>query len=158
MRRYYILSITILAFVIRFISLLLLSRHINPEIWEYESMAVSMLQKKGFIYTNLNTVYHSFSYPGYVMLTAIFHFLTNHNFFILELFQILLASITCFIVYLIAKIIFSEEVGLLSAFLFSTHPGLIIYSTKMHELTLVVFLFVFIFWLMLVLDYKKIYK
>lgn len=121
-------------------------------------MAVNMLQKKGYVYTNLNAVYDSYGYPIYVLLTTGFYFLFKHNYFVVELFQIFLAAITCFIVYLIARLIFSENVGLLSAFLFLTHPGLIIYSTKLHELTLVIFLFTFIFWLMLILDYNKFFN
>lgn len=155
MRRYKILLIIFIAFAVRFIALLLLGRHISPEVWEYDETALNLLQNKGYVTNNLNTPYYSLTYPVFVALTAISHFLTNRNYFILEIFQIILAAITCYFIYLLGKRIFNKEVGLLSSFLVAMHPGLIVYSTKLHELTLVAFMIILTFWLILILDWKK---
>lgn len=153
-----IIFITILALINRFYSLFLLGRHITPEVWEYDTIALNIIQQKGYSFNYLNTIYHSYVYPVYPFLTALSHLITGRNYFVLEVFQIILSVLTCYFVYLIGKLIFSRKVGLLSSFLVALHPGLIVYSTKLHELTLVVFLITIIFWLMISLDYAKAYN
>lgn len=120
-------------------------------------MATNILLGKGYIYSHHNTVYHSFGYPVYPLLCAFFHFITNRNYFILEIFQIILSVTTCYFIYLIAKKIYNEKIGLLSLFLTAAHPGIIIYSTKIHELTLVLFFTAAIFWYIISLDCTKFY-
>lgn len=153
-----IIFITILAFVTRLYSLFLLGRHISPEVWEYDAIALNIIQQKGYSFNYLNTVYHSYVYPVYPFLTALSHLITGRNYFILEICHIILSAATCYFVYLIGKLIFNQKVGLLSSFLVAMHPGLVVYSTKLHELTLVVFLITFIFWLITSLDYRKVYN
>ncbi|MEK7746869.1 MAG: glycosyltransferase family 39 protein, partial [Elusimicrobiota bacterium] len=153
-----IIFITILAFIVRLYSLFLLGRHNTPEVWEYDTIALNMIQQKGYIFNYLNTTYHSYIYPVYPFLTALSHLITGRNYFVLEIFQIILSAVTCYFIYLIAKLIFNQKVGLLSSFLVALHPGLIVYSTKLHELTLVIFLLTVIFWLIISLDYSKVYN
>lgn len=153
-----IILITILAFITRLYSLFLLGRHITPEVWEYDAIALNIIQQKGYSFNYLNTVYHSYVYPVYPFLTALSHLITGKNYFVLEICHVILSAATCYFVYLIGKLIFNQKVGLLSSFLVAIHPGLVVYSTKLHELTLVVFLITFIFWLIISLDYRKVYN
>ena len=153
-----IIFITILAFITRIFSLFLLGRHITPEVWEYDTIALNIIQQKGYSFNHLNATYHSYVYPVYPFLTALSHLITGRNYFALEIFQIILSAAACYFIYLIAKLIFNQKVGLLSSFLVALHPGLIVYSTKLHELTLVVLFLTVIFWLIASLDYSKVYN
>ena len=136
--------------------LILLGRHVNPERWEYDDIAINLIQHHGYVFEHLNTTYHSYVYPVYVFLTAAFHLLTNRNYFVLELFQIFLSAFTCYFIYSISEIIFNKKVGLLAAILVATHPGLIVYSTKLSEVTLTIFLLSWTFLLIFTLDWLKI--
>lgn len=151
-----IIFIAILAFITRIFSFFLLGRHITPEVWEYDTIALNIIQQKGYTFHHLNTTYHSYVYPLYPILTALSHLITGRNYFVLEILQIILSVATCYFIYLIAKSIFTHKVGLLSSFLVALHPGLIVYSTKLHELTIVVLLFTVIFWLIISQDYSKV--
>jgi 4-amino-4-deoxy-L-arabinose transferase-like glycosyltransferase len=107
-----------------------------------------MLEHKGYSITHLNTVYHCFGYPAYSFVCAFLHWLTNRNYFVIEMFQIILAVFSSYFVYKTAEKIFNEKVGMLALFFSAVHPGLIVYSTKMHELTFTVFFVTLLFFLM----------
>ncbi|MFA6142097.1 MAG: glycosyltransferase family 39 protein [Candidatus Omnitrophota bacterium] len=151
----YLALILSLAFVVRVIAIFLLGRHINPESWEFNDIALNIIHGRGYVFDWLNTQYHSFGYPLYPFLLAISHTITHENYFILEIFNAVVSCATCYVIYLIAGRIFNKRVGLLSAFLTATHPGLIVYATKIHEFTLVTFLTVLIIWSMIRLNTKK---
>lgn len=145
-----------LAFILRIFAIIILGRHINPELWEYDDIAINLIQQKAYVIKHLNTVYRSFGYPFYSFFSAFFHLLTKRNYLALEIIQIILSVASCFLIYLIAKRIFNKKVALLSLFMTATHPGLIVYTTKIHELTLVVFFVLLIFLLITSLNYDKI--
>lgn len=150
-----LILILLLAFVVRVVCIILLGRHINPESWELNDIALNMIHGRGYVLDWFNTVYHSHSYPLYAVILALFHMVTHENYLVLEIFNAALSSALCYVIFLIARRIFNERVGLLSAFLAAMHPGLIVYATKIHELTLVAFLMAFIIWLMISLDKYK---
>lgn len=151
-----IVVILLLAFALRFLVLIVLDRHVNPEKWEYDSIALSLIHHSGYVYNHLGTTYRSFGYPMYPLLTAASHLLTNQNYLILEIFQILLSTITCYFIYSIARIIFNQKTGLVSFILTATHPGLIIYATKLSEVTLIIFLLSLTFFLIFTLGWSRI--
>lgn len=153
-----IIIIILFAFVLRLGAVILLGRNINPEIWEYDNIAVNLIQQKGYSISHLNTIYRSFGYPVYPILSAVFHTLTNRNYFILEIFQTIISAMVCYFIYSIATKIFDKKTGLLSAFLVALHPGLIIYSTKIHELTVFTFFMVALLWFIFYLDWSKFYN
>lgn len=148
-------AIISLAFVLRLSCIVLLGRHIRPEVWEYNDIALNILSGKGYLYRLFNTDYYSFGYPAYSYISAAFHFLTKENYFALEIFQAALSAWTCYFVFLIAKKLFNSKTGLLAAFLAAVHPGSIIYSSKIHELTLVAFLITAVFWMIISMDIRK---
>lgn len=135
-----IVCILMLALAVRLGALFALGRHISPERWEYDQIALNLLHGKGYLMHWLNTDYRSFVYPVYPFLTALSHLVTGQNYFILELLHIILSVGLCWLVYLTGTTLFEERSGLLASFLTAVHPGLIVYSTKLHELTLVAFL------------------
>ena len=152
-----IIFVLIVAFFSRIFAVYFLERHINPEVWENDYIALNIINGGGHVFQRFNTTYYS-GYPGYTAICAIFHFLTGQNYFFLLLFQIVLAVIVCYIVYRMAEKIFSEKVGFVASFVVAIHPGLIVYSTKIHEQTLTVFFITIIFWLILYLDKTKMFN
>jgi len=148
--------ILIAGFAVRIFSILLLKKHITPEIYEYNTLALNIVHGKGYIYGFLNTPHQSFCYPGYSYLLAFFHYLMPENYFAIEVFQALVSVIACGFIYLIAKRMFDEKTALIASFLASFHPGLIIYTTKIHDLSLVVFFVALILWLIISLNAGKI--
>lgn len=54
----------------------------------------------------------------------------------------------------IARKIFDEKTAIAAGFLYAFHPGLIVYTTKLHELTLAVFLFLALTYLLLFFQAK----
>ncbi len=145
-----------LAFAVRLLALFLLGRHSAPETWEYNEIALNIAHRHEYVMQWFNTEHRAHAYPLYPMLCAVSHMLTGENYFILELLHVGVSAITCYLIYLIARRIFDERVALVSAALTALHPGLIVYSTKIHELTFVVFLVSLIFWQMVSSDPRRI--
>lgn len=128
-------------------ALIFLWRVSNPlETFEYEKIADSILNGKGFLYYWYNDIpYYAFVQPLYPVFTAVVYFLTNHNRIILAILQSVLSSSLVFVVYGLAVRVGSMKAGLLAAFITAFHPGLIIYSTvKLHPLVLDVFLYLMV--------------
>ena len=137
------------AFAARVFTILYLGKHIKPEIYEYDVLALNILNGKGYVYNFLNTEHRAFCYPGYSYLLVFFHRLTHDNYFAIEIFQAAVSVAACWILYLIAKKIFNETVALTASFLAAFHPALVVYTAKIHDLSLVVFLITLVFWLII---------
>lgn len=136
-----------LAFAVRLAALFALGRHIVPETWEYDQIAINIMNGKGYLMHWYNTNYKSFCYPVYPFLTAVSHMLTGQNYFILELLHILASVATCYLIYIIGEKIFGVRTALFAATLVALHPGLIVYATKLHELTIIVFIAALTVWI-----------
>jgi len=147
--------ILIAAFLARAAAILMLGRHLNPQVWEYDIIALNIIRGNGYLYPHFNTLYHSLGYPLYPALCALFHYITRQNYFIIELFQAALSAGACYFIYRIGDRLFGGPAGLLAAMLTAVHPGLIIYSTSMHELSLVVFLITAAIWQAISSDWAK---
>ena len=77
----------------------------------------------------------------YPLISASIYYFTNHSFLAIKIFQILLSLLTCILIYLLSRKIFqSNKIALFSLMLLVFHPGLIVYSVKLHPLTLESFL------------------
>lgn len=135
---YYLLAL--LAFFLRVAALLILKRHLFPEIWEYDTIAINILNGLGYIIKDGNTLKYMYGDPLYAYFSAFVHLLSGRNYVALEMVQIVISSLTVIPIFLIAKKIFSEKTGYIAGLLFAIHPGIIIYATKIHEFTLTVFL------------------
>jgi len=66
--------------------------------------------------------------------------------------QILLSSLTCCLIYSIAKGIFNDKVAVASAFMVALYPELILWTNKMRVETLFIFLLTLSFWFLLKKD------
>lgn len=128
--------------MVQLIAMYLLLGHNQPQLFEYEQIAVNLLTKHTFVCHRLGSAYYSLVPPLYPLLCAATYLITNYSHLAMLLVQITLVSLTCVIVYLIGSEIFNKKVGMISAVLCIFHPGLIICSTtKIHELSLVAFMF-----------------
>ncbi|MHC4122706.1 MAG: ArnT family glycosyltransferase [Planctomycetota bacterium] len=150
-----LITIIFLTVAVRLAAIFILGSHITPEVWEYDEIAQNIMGEKGYVFNHLHAEYRALGYPLYPVISALVYAITHNNYFALELLNVIASA---FIVYLIFKIsakIYGRKAGLLSAFLVATHPGLIVYSTKLHELTLVVFFACFIFWYIISRDMER---
>lgn len=130
--RYCYIYIFFFALAIRIFIIIL----IPPEFWEYEQIANNILSGKGFTYLHMGTIYRSYCEPLYPFFNAIIYFLTHHNVMMLEFAQAIFSSAIAVVIYFCAKNFYGRSVACLASALVALHPGLIIYTTKLHPLTL----------------------
>ena len=78
--------------------------------------------------------------PLYPLLLYVTYAVAGERLWAIQLVHVLLAAVTAWLVFLIGKALFSENVGLLAAALFSVHPHLIQYTARPYTETLYVFL------------------
>ena len=125
-----------IAFALRLAAILILP----AQPWEQETIALNMLSGNGFTYAHLGgVVYSSYCEPLYPYLSAAVYALTAHNVFVLEVIQALFSAAACLVVFFCAKRIFSMPAAWIAALLVAVHPGLIVYTAKLHPLNLDVF-------------------
>lgn len=125
----------------RVAAMIVLGRHLTPELWEYENIANNILAGRGYLYdSHLGAPYRSMVYPAYPYFCALVYALTGHSHLVLTLVQIGLSSLTAgFLVYLGFRL--GSPLGAwIAGGLTALHPGLVVYSVKLHELTLFVVL------------------
>jgi 4-amino-4-deoxy-L-arabinose transferase-like glycosyltransferase len=83
--------------------------------------------------------------PGYSFFIGIFYLLSGKDidiaFKIIVFTQIVLDSISIFLIYKIGKKIFDNSIGILSALIFSIYPFVIVWSAVVYAETLSIFLF-----------------
>ena len=128
----------VLAFVLRVASIFILKQHIRPDVWEYDTIALNLLSGKGYTYPYLSNDCFFFGYPFYAYFSAAIHFITNRNYLILEIIQALIAAFSVIPLIYVAKAVFSHKTAMIVGLLYCFHPGLIVYTGKIHELTLVI--------------------
>jgi len=125
-----------IAFVLRVVWIFITGSHIHPQTWEYEEAAVNLLNGRGFTFLHLGVPYFAPFPPLYTFFCAGVYFITKHSFLILELFQAAISAFICVIIFRIADSIFSRSAAILSAILAAFHPGIIIYTAKLHPLVM----------------------
>ncbi len=128
-----------LSLLARTITIFVLGRHLHSDVWEYDTIATNILSGRGYVFNHNGTEYLFFPNMLYSYLSAAVHFTTHRNYLIVELLQVLIASFSVVPLMKIAARIFDEKTAIITGLLYSFHPGLIVYSSKLHELTLVIF-------------------
>ncbi len=109
----------------------------HPETWEPETIVNHLLAGEGFIYEYLHTVYRSYCEPLYPGLVAAVYWVTGHSQPAMVLVQILLFALTAvFAAQCGWTVTRDRRVAGLAGFLVAFHPGLILYSMKLHPLVL----------------------
>lgn len=144
-----LLSLFILSLALRLIWIFIAGSHTHPQIWEYEVLANNLLDGRGFVCTHLGTVYKSFASPLYPFLCAFVYLITNHSYTILLIAQACISSLVCVLIYKAAKDIFDHYTAILASVSAVMHPGLIVYTSKLHPLVLDTFLIILVAFLFL---------
>lgn len=124
-----------LAFFLRVVSYVALGRLTHPIFWEYHDIAENFLHGKGLACPFLDKLNYAYAEPFYPTLSAVTYYLTNHNYVIFGVINMLASGLIAVVVYYLGKELFDERVGMVAAILTAIHPGLIYFSTQFHPLT-----------------------
>ncbi len=134
-------AILFIAIAVRVACFLYYQAHSGIGVFEYEEVAVNLINGKGFTFGFLSTAYRAGIAPVFPALCAFIYLLFGHHQALIVLLQIALNTATCALVFFIAEKFFDSKCGYLAAMLTALHPGLIIYSsTVLHSLSLYSFL------------------
>ena len=145
------LGICALALVLRLGAFWALDRLARPDVWESESIAVSLLEGRGFVYRAGGIDHRSYLDPLYPGLCALIYALTGHSFLALGLVQAGLGTLLVGLVLVCSRRAARNQPGqpelqlddrrsahaaLGAGGLAAVHPGLILYTTKFHPFIL----------------------
>lgn len=134
------------AFLLRIVVQLYTGAFVSPQVWEYETAANNFLMGQGLTYNLYGTTYYSLLSPLYSAICIVVYALTGHSFLAIGLFQAVISSFICVIVFLLARHIFGNKTAIIAAILTVFHPGLLIYTSKLHPLVLDSLLICLICW------------
>jgi len=129
-----------IALVVRLGGFLALDRLHHPDVWESETIAMNLLQGKGFVFPFLGTEYRSYQEPLHPALCAAVYAATGHNILALGIVHIVLGTVVVGCVFVCARRIVSSGAAMFATALAALHPGLVLYTTKFHPLILDVLL------------------
>ena len=110
--------------------------------WEYEELADNILSGKGYVLEHLEITNRFFGPPLYPFFCSFIYQLNAHSQTSVILIQILLSCLTCVLIFRLSRFFFNDLTSFIAGLLVSFHPGLIIYSIRLHPLTIDVFLLV----------------
>ncbi len=128
-------AIVALAIVGRLAVQLVLGFYQHPETWEYDDLARNVVSGHGYTIEHLGTVYRAFALPGYTAILVALYALFGISAIPVGILQAVLGGILTWAVHDIAvRGRLGRPVALVAALLAATHPGLLIYSAKIHAL------------------------
>jgi hypothetical protein len=140
-----LLAIAVVAFGLRFAYAAATGELRKPQLWETEDISTNLLQHHefSFRFTNDKTVYRAYAEPMHPFVGAAVYALTNHSFMALVLLQLLVASVTVWLLGRVAILATARsDVGIVAALIMAVHPGYIRYSCVLHPLVFDTFFFV----------------
>lgn len=108
---------------------------LSPDRYEYEDMALSALDGRGFSYTLLGTTYRTYGTPLYVLLSAAVYAVVLSP-AVLALIGAAIASATAPLAYAFARAPFGRRAAIVAGVLVAVHPPLVVYAAKLHALNL----------------------
>ncbi len=135
-----LLMIFFLAFALRFIWVSKLgSKFYWSDEYEYNKIATNLLEGKGYSLDGVKpTAYRP---PGQSIFLALLYFTFGHNLFLVRIFQSIMGSLACFLVYLIcSKLSFSSSASLLSSLLAALYPYYIYAAGSLYPIILLTLL------------------
>lgn len=117
-----------------------LSRHgWTPETWEYEVIALNLLEKQEFSYPHLHTNYRSYVGPVFPFLCFLLHLIWGKGLFLYMVFHLSVALTTIWLTYRLACRWFTSRTGMLAGLFAALEPGLVVYNSyKVDVLTLAI--------------------
>jgi len=124
------------ALVVRLVVLIATGRLFAPETFEYEAMAANLLAGRGLVYGFLGISYASFTGPVYPAVCAAVYAVTNSSHIAMVLVQAIFSALLPVVGACLGRELGGHRVGLMTGLLVTIHPGLLIYTTKLHPLVL----------------------
>lgn len=136
------------AFALRLAAALVTGAFHHPELYEYHTVARSLMAGQGFVFFSHGGVpYRSLEAPLYPWLCAQVYTLTHGSVTAVLLLQMLAGALTAVLIAAIGTELFNRRAGLAAGILTACHPGLIIYaSLKAHSLTVDALCFGVVLW------------
>jgi 4-amino-4-deoxy-L-arabinose transferase-like glycosyltransferase len=111
---------------------------------EYDLIAEGLLKGKGFPVGRLSQgQVEIVRPPGYPLFLSAIYLVSGHNYTAVRVIQAVLSSVLIFIIFLLAKNIFSDErTAYLSSLLYALHPALIAYTGLLYTESIFIILLV----------------
>jgi tetratricopeptide (TPR) repeat protein len=134
------ISVLILAFLVRFIYLIQIKSSLpffySPIMDElYHDTLAQQIASGQWIGAE-----PFFRAPLYIYLLALIYKIFGHGYFLSRLFQIVLGSVSCVLIFFVAKKVFNQTVGILSGVMASFYAMLVHYDAQLLTTSLEVFL------------------
>jgi len=128
---------------------------VTKDALQYDQMALNLVNGKGFVDETGSPT--AFIPPLYYLFLASIYHIFGHSYLVVRILQAILGSLTCFIIYKIAEIIFSRKIGLISTLISSVYPAFTFFYYGPAGL-LTETLFIFLFCLGVLLSLKSFIK
>ncbi len=126
-----------LGLVARLGAQVVLGAYVDADTWEYEDIANSLLAGNGYTYSMGGTTYvAAVSSPLYVLLTAAVYLVSGHSQAVMLVLQALSGAVTATLAAWLAARTFQPETAWTAGALVAIDPGLAVYATKLHPLTM----------------------
>ena len=136
-----LLFIFVIALLFRLLALAFLpERGIAGDSISYHDLASRISQGKGYTRTDSPDLPDNRRLPGYPLFLAFVYFFFGQNLLIVKIFQIIIDSFLCILVYALGNQLFNSKVALWSALLVAIYPPYIIFSNFVLSETIYVFL------------------
>ncbi len=140
----FLFCLFILAVGIKLITAYYLGNKFTPTLWEYEDIAMNIINGKGFLciwdiepLEHFNIQFRSIQEPFFPIWCAMIYYVTNHSIFTVLILQILYASLIPIAVYYITYRIYDIKTAIISSICSVFVPGIVLYSsTKLHHMPL----------------------
>ncbi len=140
----HILVIVSVAIFLRIFSAYFIGNKFHPQTWEYETLALSMLEGKGYVFDYREYgEYKALLSPGYSFLTYGVYMIFGVSHKLMLAVQFLLMTAFGLTIWGIARRFFDDpHIPLLAGLLAVLHPGILYYSVaNLHQMTLYLPLF-----------------
>jgi 4-amino-4-deoxy-L-arabinose transferase-like glycosyltransferase len=119
----------------------------HPELWEYHSIAESILAGRGFSTAHLMTTYYSYVTPLYAWASAAGFWLTGSHVPIMLAQMVTGAALAVAVAAISQRIFGGWMAGSIAGILVAIHPGFVLYnSTKAHTLAFDALFFALALW------------
>ncbi len=101
----------------------------QPETWEYEVIALNLLEKGEFVFPHHGVEYRSYVVPVFPLICYLLHLIGGQGLWLYVFFHISVSLATVWLTYWLSSRWFGPQAALWAALLVSLEPGLIIYQS-----------------------------
>lgn len=111
--------------------------YIEPETWEFDAVARNLANGAGYVFRYHDSDWRTYGTPLYPLTLALFHIVGGTAaYWLIGPFQAAVSALASVPAFWIGRRLHSDAAGVLAAAVVAAHPGLLVYSAKVHELNL----------------------